>query len=159
MNINYLIPTSKYVRAVENPVGLYVRNHRCLCVCLSYLIILPHLPVSPSCLWTLLEEALETLHSSVQLCCHLLSLFLQPPSVLLHPLQQVSQSQREHPQLGHRDFTCLLRCGRVTWWRGSVGLAQSHQQNGETQHLAHPHPPGFDQVETESPFWVCRVGP
>lgn len=69
---------------------------------------LPHLPVSPTCVETVLAKALQILCSPVQFCCHMLPLLLQPLGIPVHPLQQMSQSQGEHLQLGHRDLTCLL---------------------------------------------------
>lgn len=103
-----------------------------------------HLPVSPSSLQTLPAELLQMLGGLLQLLRPLLASLLQRPAVFFNPLEQVTQSQGQHPQVGDGHSGSLRRCGGSTWQGRTVGLLpESHQDNRQLQDSSSAHDEDF----------------
>lgn len=89
---------------------------------------------------TLLAELLQMLGGLLQLLRPLLASLLQRPAVFFNPLQQVIQTQGQHPQVGDGHSSSLWRCGGTTR-QGCTGglLPESHQENRELQDSTSAH--------------------
>lgn len=101
----------------------------------------PHLSMCLSRLQTLLAKLLHMLSGLLQLQRPLLPSLFQRAAVFFHPLQQVSQSQRQHPQVVDGHSGSLWRCGGTTWW-GRTGcplLQESHQEYWQLQDTSAAH--------------------
>lgn len=89
---------------------------------------------------TLLAELLQMLGGPLQLLRPLLASLLQRPAVLFNALEQVIQSQRQHPQVEDGHSSSLWRCGLSTWQGRTVGLQpESHQEHGQLQDSSSAH--------------------
>lgn len=88
----------------------------------------------------------------LQLLRPLLASLLQRPAVFFNPLQQVIQTQGQHPQVGDGHSSSLWRCGGTTW-QGCTGglLPESHQDNRELQDSTSAH----DEEWTWGPREQC----
>lgn len=94
----------------------------------------------PSRLQTLLAELLHTLGSLLQMQRPLLTSLLKCAAMFFNPLQQVIQSQGQHPQVGDGHSSWLWEGGGTTW-KGGTGrlLPESHQENWQLQETSAAH--------------------